>query len=321
MRRCLCVLIALLLSLSAVACAEGSTWVCPNDGIENTGKFCTECGTPRPAVEVAVTWTCPSCGTEGLTGAYCTECGAPRPAQAQAEATAKCEGEGYATADDAARAYVEAMNDGDIAAMLSTFAVETYIDRKDAAASLNWRKSFEYSAFASLPVVDPFSRGLLIERRRNEITQSIYCAWLLYSTYDTDFAGAGAAYSVSLQDEAETQAFLSVFEASPWKRWIGHIAVTAVCGTDDPRVLEFVPETINNEANQKNLAKQQAICGADELVERVVFMDVDGTQGAQLMQCARYGNRWYNLKTQGLTATLLGMAWTANGMIVGEIVQ
>ena len=51
---------------------SGDTWTC-QCGKVNTGKFCSECGTPRPSGP----WTC-SCGTVN-TGKFCSECGAPRP--------------------------------------------------------------------------------------------------------------------------------------------------------------------------------------------------------------------------------------------------
>ena len=49
----------------------GSTWTC-ECGAVNTGKFCSECGKPRPVME----WTC-DCGTVN-TGKFCSECGKPR---------------------------------------------------------------------------------------------------------------------------------------------------------------------------------------------------------------------------------------------------
>ena len=50
------------------------TWKC-ECGAENTGKFCSECGKPKPQPSE---WTC-SCGTVN-TGKFCSECGSPRPA-------------------------------------------------------------------------------------------------------------------------------------------------------------------------------------------------------------------------------------------------
>ena len=55
--------------------APANGWQC-SCGATNTGKFCTECGQPKPAPAGA--WKC-SCGAEN-TGKFCTECGKPRPA-------------------------------------------------------------------------------------------------------------------------------------------------------------------------------------------------------------------------------------------------
>ena len=52
---------------------QGQSWVC-SCGAANTGKFCGNCGKPRPQ---AGSWTC-SCGTVN-SGKFCQECGKPRP--------------------------------------------------------------------------------------------------------------------------------------------------------------------------------------------------------------------------------------------------
>jgi len=51
--------------------APSVTWRC-NCGNENSGKFCSECGSPRPSSE----WIC-RCGTKNK-GRFCSECGSPR---------------------------------------------------------------------------------------------------------------------------------------------------------------------------------------------------------------------------------------------------
>ena len=53
--------------------APAGQWKCAC-GAVNTGKFCAECGSPRPAG----VWTC-SCGQTGNTGKFCANCGSPRP--------------------------------------------------------------------------------------------------------------------------------------------------------------------------------------------------------------------------------------------------
>lgn len=58
--------------MGAQSGAAAVGWTC-QCGMVNTGKFCSECGSPKPA---PVSWTC-QCGTVN-TGKFCSECGKPR---------------------------------------------------------------------------------------------------------------------------------------------------------------------------------------------------------------------------------------------------
>ena len=49
-------------------------WTC-KCGTKNSGKFCANCGSPKP--EAPAEWTC-SCGTKN-TGKFCANCGKPKP--------------------------------------------------------------------------------------------------------------------------------------------------------------------------------------------------------------------------------------------------
>lgn len=52
--------------------SQGWTCAC---GAENSGKFCSECGNPKPLEPE--TWTC-ACGQVN-SGRFCSECGKPKP--------------------------------------------------------------------------------------------------------------------------------------------------------------------------------------------------------------------------------------------------
>lgn len=54
--------------------ANAGGWTC-SCGKVNTGKFCAECGNPKPAPSGS--WKC-QCGAEN-TGKFCAECGKPKP--------------------------------------------------------------------------------------------------------------------------------------------------------------------------------------------------------------------------------------------------
>ena len=58
---------------SATTPKMAATWTCACGNV-NTGKFCSECGSPKPAENGP--WTC-SCGSVN-TGKFCSECGKPR---------------------------------------------------------------------------------------------------------------------------------------------------------------------------------------------------------------------------------------------------
>lgn len=55
--------------------AAANGWTC-GCGTQNTGKFCSNCGAQKP--ETPSTWSCPTCGTQN-TGGFCGNCGGPRP--------------------------------------------------------------------------------------------------------------------------------------------------------------------------------------------------------------------------------------------------
>lgn len=60
-------------------------WTCKCGHADNRGKFCMECGRPKP---VDAGWTC-SCGNVNQ-GKFCTECGARKPEGAPVYRCDKC---------------------------------------------------------------------------------------------------------------------------------------------------------------------------------------------------------------------------------------
>lgn len=55
--------------------AAPSVWTCSCGQTENTGRFCINCGKPKPETDSG--WTC-ACGTKNK-GKFCSECGAKKP--------------------------------------------------------------------------------------------------------------------------------------------------------------------------------------------------------------------------------------------------
>lgn len=64
-----------------------ATWKCTSCGAVTSGKFCQECGKPRP--QDGEGWTCPKCGATNK-GKFCHECGEKKPAGAPLYKCDKC---------------------------------------------------------------------------------------------------------------------------------------------------------------------------------------------------------------------------------------
>ncbi len=60
---------------AGVGTAAGAAWTC-SCGSRNSGKFCGNCGSPKP--EAAGPWFCTNCGAQN-TGNFCSGCGSRRP--------------------------------------------------------------------------------------------------------------------------------------------------------------------------------------------------------------------------------------------------
>ena len=72
----------------AAAPAAAAGWTCACGHAGNTGKFCANCGKPKPEPKPAGGWDC-ACGAKGNTGKFCANCGKPKP-EAPAGWTCSC---------------------------------------------------------------------------------------------------------------------------------------------------------------------------------------------------------------------------------------
>ncbi len=84
---------------STPAAPAGDGWIC-SCGAGNNGKFCAECGSPKPVVTEPAddgSWSCPGCGRAN-TGKFCPECGTPKP---EAVVEPQCSGCGWKPEGDA----------------------------------------------------------------------------------------------------------------------------------------------------------------------------------------------------------------------------
>jgi hypothetical protein len=181
---------------------------------------------------------------------------------------------GFATPEDAVRAYLAGVADADVAGVLASAAIAEMATGFDFTAYTERLRAWSpYSAPA--PATDP----MLIEMNRAKQTaqllgQTQTLVYSLLTTEDLD------SYMVSPVDGAWAQSFIDQLDLSR----LADLHVVAVLLADaelqaGPRYLE-------------NAAKSAAVQGADELTERValvLFEDRGYTVGFTLL---RYGDTW-----------------------------
>ena len=212
------------------------------------------------------------------------------------------ESEGYDSPEAAVEAYVEALNRGDADDMLSAFAIETFVNHCDAETAMQRLQSISPGVLITVPVNGAYSRSLLINARRAQITNSLVQQYIQISAQL-------ANTTVPLQDAAARQEMLDRFANSPANAWEGNVTLV---GWVNPALLS---ETIAYPMNMVSAMLQSAYYDPDDLAWEVARLNVAGEDAVLLLQCAKYGDRWYIAELNGIPGMALGVPVTAAGMI------
>ncbi len=212
------------------------------------------------------------------------------------------ESEGCDSPEAAVEAYVEALNRGDVDDMIAAFALETFVDHCDAEAAMQRLQSISPVTMITVPVNGAYSRSLLINARRAQITNYLAQQYIQISAHLEGM-------TVPLQDAAARQEMLDRFAGSPANAWEGNVKLA---GWVNPALLS---DNIANPMNLVNGALQTAYYGADDVAWEVAHLKLAGEDALLLLQCAKYGDRWFIAELGGLPGAVLGMPVTAAGMI------
>ncbi len=206
----------------------------------------------------------------------------PAPSTDAPSASGLMEGPGYATPEEAVLAYVDAMNRGDVEGMLSTFAIETFVDRVDPEIWLYHRRAADlYSMYNNIPASDSLIRSLLALNRRFIIAASLKNTYVYNAITD---------YTVKYVKTAEErQSLKDMFTASPLHEMAGHVEFVRWVNP-----VSLTKGVIAKPQVGYNFMDHLAYTGADDFTELVAELRINGRLACQPMMCIRYGNRWYN---------------------------
>jgi hypothetical protein len=255
----------------------------------------------------------------------------------------KIEGSGFATPEDAAKAYLTALRNRDMDTMLAAFAVETYVDHYDFEAMVERLNSYNIKYELRFPNTNSFNRRMNVEGRRHSIAEQIQLQYMLYNAPDALSNGATFIFKGS-----ETVSdFVEDFEHSTGDYVFNDLKINTVISSQDlaedqspedlaedllkdaekdlpEDLLEDLPEDALesmmdkylSESNQKNIERQAKIFGADieDVANVAVVFEAGGKAWIFCPQAIRYNGRWYLQTLQGNVAILCGMSSFTGGI-------
>lgn len=213
------------------------------------------------------------------------------------------EGAGYDSPEDAVLAYIEALNRGDVDDMLSTFALETFADNCDTDAYLVRMRAISPTMIYGVPVNGAYSRSLLINARYAQI------AHMLMQQY-MELSASMNGFSIALDDVQARTEMEERFEGSPLNAWEGSVQFVNWINP------ALVDEKIAYPINLLNGALQTAYYGADDVDWKIAHLKLNGANSVLFMQCAKYGDRWYNGELSGLPGAVMGLPTNSAGMVI-----
>ena len=211
------------------------------------------------------------------------------------------EGPGSASPQDAVSAYMNGLAAGDLDAMVSTFAVETFVDQFDLGAYLE--RIGVYSATVTpvlVPAETPFTQALGVEQRHGDVIGQIRFQFLALADPELEPTDV-----VNLSDDAALEDFYTSLVAAVAEVDLAEIgSFTFVPMADvDP----VAAEDYESEQNQANLESLREVFGADEVTDLVVRFTVNQQEFLAFFSVVRHGDAWWVQQLGGNFANLMGI--------------
>ncbi len=216
------------------------------------------------------------------------------------------EGSGFAMPEDAAKAYLMGLKAKDMGAMLSTFAIESYVDNYDFEVQIERLMLYQYNAEIRFPNTNDYTRQMNIASRTSQIEGLIIYQ---YMTFNTPEALNNSKF-VTI-DPGTTSDFVKKFERDTENYIFKDLEIT---GTQNP---EDLCDVYWNKKNQEAIANHAKTFGADieDVANVVITFEADGDDWIFCPQLVRYNDKWYIQMLQGNIANIMAFEHYNGGII------
>lgn len=202
------------------------------------------------------------------------------------------EGPGYASSTEAALAYADYFSHGDLEGMVSTFAIESYVDNintESYAEDMTYHVLLLPSTIGVIPDEGEYLHNLNIMRRQGAVID-LFVRQCMVMANGRDIVGD------LLNDKEHYDAYVSAFQNRSWPH-SGSESETAAYNAQELFDLMGAPEKYQEyqEYLQRSYNRNIARYGCDDLDSVITFISFDGEFYIQFLTCAKYGDKWYLL--------------------------
>lgn len=212
------------------------------------------------------------------------------------------EGPGYDSPEEAILAYAHALKSGDVEQILSTFAVESYVEHFDLAAWIDFTGTYTVAAPQLLPGSDPYTVSLNLFTRQNQIIENLTYLYLTFSSVENFYA------PVPMDGEPYEKASEIVNDLAIYG-WQDMLAKMEIGDVLDAEAVGLDLIGINR---QMGLQREYLRC--QTLTALAVEITIDGEEYYLCVDVACYGEKWYNCKPCGIIASYLGAPSMSGGL-------
>lgn len=277
---------------------------------------------------------CPQCGKELPQNAvFCGDCGASLPAKKEkkpfplkivlcvvlavslllnlfflirplfGKQKVVFEGKGYNTPEEAITAYAEAFKDGDVDKMISTFAVESYVDNFDLEKYTEQNGIYLFNNNdVSLPNDSDYKVSINHYTRLSRITQQIINGYYVLTGIDNE----NSYISLPRREEGAAQAFLDQLEYPNFDKELSNMEIGDVLVADDFDIDKQMHSTQFDYLDYLDVT---------EFCDVAIEIEFDGQQYYLFMLTAKIDGKWYNISTTSPLGLQLDMSSRAGGLL------
>lgn len=223
----------------------------------------------------------------------------------------KIEGSGYKTPEDAVLAFAKALKTADVSKILSTFAVETYVENYDLETHVEEMNSYSFAYNQKFLCVDNFTTDLNLLSRQQTIANNItyLCLFSCLGEDSEIIQGRNISFNGDPYNDPE-----DLFDDMDFESWS---EILSEMEFDDDFVYtdDFVDDD-SIDAFEDHLDQQSDYYGCDEIVPMGLELELNGEDCILFVDVACYDGKWYILRQGGMLANWTGCMSFCGGLYI-----